>query len=229
MTITYRLIGKGTTDENGIAHMDYSTSDGGSTWTDISSNPGYTGVGAGEIDLLASTDNPITSSSCQSEPYTLYDTIFHLECTTETANWSYNDARVSASFDENGGHFTGLESTSFKQVTLTNNGARFLDGTKDHVIEYDIKKSSAVRLALIDNGANTRQLVYFGASYSNDWNHIKIVYDADNHTATVYVGDTALTPVDLSSYTMTTFGITFLDNSSNQMDFYVKNIKIYYG
>jgi len=73
MTITYRLIGKGTTDENGIAHMDYSTSDGGSTWTDISSNPGYTGVGAGEIDLLASTDNPITAGSCQSEPYPITD------------------------------------------------------------------------------------------------------------------------------------------------------------
>ena len=206
-----RLLGTAVTDANGLAVLP----------------DGYTGTGAGEIDVVAKTE--IDDSIFQSEPYTVWDTVFHLECTSETSNWSYNDARVSASFDENGGHFTGLESTSFKQVTLTNNGARFLDGTKDYVIEYDIKKNYAVRLGLIDNGANTRQLVYYGASYTNDWNHIKIVYDASNHTATVYVGDTALTPVDLSSYTMTTFGIIFMDNTVNQMDFYLKNIKIYYG
>ena len=217
---SYRYLGYGVTDSNGVAHLKKNAKD-----QDID---GYTGVGAGEIDIIASLDNPIVDGSIVSVPCSVWDTLFYLECTSETSNWNYTDTRVSASFDENGGHFTGLESTSFKQVTLTNNGARFLDGTKDYIIEYDIKKSVAVRLGLIDNGANTRQLAYIGGAYSNDWNHIKIVYDASNHTATVYVGDTALTPVDLSSYTMTTFGITFLDNTSNQMDFYVKNIKIYY-
>ena len=224
MTVNYVYLGYGTTDENGIAKLDHDA-DG----KEISHS--YTGTGAGEIDIVASLDNAstISDSSIQSATYEIWDCLFYLECTSETNNWSYNDARLSASFDENGGHFTGLESTSFKQVTLTNNGARFLDGTKDHVIEYDIKKSVAVRLGLIDNGANTRQLVYFGGAYSNDWNHIKIVYDASNHTATVYVGDTALTPIDVSSYTLTTFGIIFMDNTTNQLDFYLKNIKIYYS
>ena len=219
--MVYKYLGYGVTDSNGVAKLDHDAEG-------QELQHSYTGVGAGEVDVVASLDNPVSSGSIVSETYSIWDTLFHLECTSETNNWNYTDTRVSASFDENGGHFTGLESTSFKQVTLSNNGARFLDGTKDYIIEYDIKKSIAVRLALIDNGANTRPLAYIGGVYSDDWNHIKIVYNANNHTATVYVNDTALTPVDLSSYTMTTFGITFLDNSTNQMDFYIRNIKIYY-
>ena len=221
--MAYRYLGYGITNDKGIAKLEFDENGDPITHS-------YTGTGAGELDIIASLDDSskISDSSIQSETYSLWDTLFHLECTSETNNWNYNDARVSASFDENGGHFTGLESTSFKQVNLTNNGTRFLDGTKNQTIEYDIKKNIALRLALFDNGANSRQILFFGNSYSNDWNHIKLVYNADNHTVTPYVNDNALTPVDLSSYTMTTFGITFLDNTSNQMDFYVKNIKIYY-
>ena len=75
MTTTYRCIGKGVTDENGVAHMTHSTSDGGSTWTDISSNPGYVGTGKGLVDLCASPDAPadISSSSVQSGTFSLLD------------------------------------------------------------------------------------------------------------------------------------------------------------
>ena len=74
MTVTYRCIGKGTTDSNGVAHMTKKTSDGGSTWSDAT---GYTGTGAGELDLVASTVAPdsIDESSYQSEPFILCDAI----------------------------------------------------------------------------------------------------------------------------------------------------------
>ena len=182
----------------------------------------YVGTGAGKTEFTAK------SGIIQSETYSLWDTIFHLECTSETSNWNYNNARVSLTFSEDGAYCLGLENTTFKQVTITNNTARFLDGAKNYIIEYDIKKNIPVRLGLIDNGANIRTLLFLGALYTNDWNHIKLVYNADNHTVTPYVNDEGLTPVDLSNYTMTSFGVTFIDNESNQMDFYVKNIKIYY-
>ena len=182
----------------------------------------YSGTGIGKVKIYAKV------GTFQSEIFVAWDTIFHLECTSETQNWNYNNERLSLTFSEDGAYCLGLENTTFKQVTITNNTARFLDGTKNCIIEYDIKKNIPVRLGLIDNGANTRTLLFLGALYTNDWNHIKLVYNADNHTVTPYVNDEGLTPVDLSNYTMTSFGVTFIDNESNQMDFYVKNIKIYY-
>ena len=63
---SYRYIGYGVTDSNGVAHLDH----------DPQGNPinGYTGTGAGEVDVIASTDNPITGSSIVSEIYGVFDT-----------------------------------------------------------------------------------------------------------------------------------------------------------
>jgi len=95
MTTTYRCIGKGVTDENGVAHMTHSTSDGGSTWTDISSNPGYTGTGKGLVDLCASPDDPSTidESSVQSGNYTVIDAtlIDPTSATTRADIWTNNN------------------------------------------------------------------------------------------------------------------------------------------
>jgi hypothetical protein len=60
--VTYVPIGYGVTDENGIAKLDH----------DMNGNElshSYTGVGAGEIDVVASLDEDIDESSVQSEPY----------------------------------------------------------------------------------------------------------------------------------------------------------------
>ena len=154
-----------------------------------------------------------------------------MECTSETNNWNYNRDRITASFDENGGHFVGNDSSTFKQVLVTNTtgSAKLFDGTKDYTIEYDIKKDQyAVRLSIWDNGNTQRQMLWFGNNYDSNWHSCKFVYSATNHTIIPYVDGTALTPVDCSSWSMSAFGLCFLDNSSNQMDFYVKNIKIYH-
>lgn len=66
---SYRYIGYGTTNSNGVAHLDH----------DPQGNPinGYTGTGAGKIDVLASTDNPITEGSIVSETYSVIDCLFY--------------------------------------------------------------------------------------------------------------------------------------------------------
>ena len=67
---SYRYLGSGTTDSNGVAHLTEDAS--GETVT------GYVGQGVGEMEIFATLDNPVTQSSIQSEPYTVIDgLIFH--------------------------------------------------------------------------------------------------------------------------------------------------------
>lgn len=84
MTVNYRYIGKGTTDSNGVAHIS----------KDANGDPidpaGYTGVGAGLIDVVASTDDPdhISGMSLQ-ETYEVLDCLYIDKCTSDDhANWN---------------------------------------------------------------------------------------------------------------------------------------------
>ena len=62
---SYRYLGYGVTDSNGVAHLKKNAKD-----QDID---GYTGVGAGEIDIIASLDNPIVDGSIVSVPCNVLD------------------------------------------------------------------------------------------------------------------------------------------------------------
>ena len=64
--VNYRCIGKGVTDNNGVAHMTYSSSDNGVTFTQLANN-GYLGTGKGKVDVVASFDNPLNENSIVSE------------------------------------------------------------------------------------------------------------------------------------------------------------------
>lgn len=63
---TYTYLGYGTTDSTGKAKLDH----------DANGDPlshSYTGVGAGELDVLASLDNPVVEGSVVSQTCTVYD------------------------------------------------------------------------------------------------------------------------------------------------------------
>ena len=94
---SYRYLGYGTTDSNGVAHLQYD-----SEGHEITPN-GYHGTGAGEVDVIASLDKPITSSSIVSEPYNVWDTYKWDTGTISSHNdiWNYNDATtVLTRYDE---------------------------------------------------------------------------------------------------------------------------------
>ena len=92
----YRYLGYGVTNENGVAKLEYN-SEGQKR------DHSYTGVGAGEIDVVASLDNPVSSGSIVSETYSVIDAKHKYSGTSwkqnlsETANsdgsytWSSND------------------------------------------------------------------------------------------------------------------------------------------
>ena len=64
--VSYNYLGYGVTNSEGIAKLDHDA-----TGEPISHS--YTGVGAGEIDVLASLDNPISSGSIVSETLSVID------------------------------------------------------------------------------------------------------------------------------------------------------------
>lgn len=67
--VRYKLIGIGETDEHGVARMT----------KNAQGEPvsGYVGVGAGEIDVVASVDNPIIDGSVISDPFNVLDCVFY--------------------------------------------------------------------------------------------------------------------------------------------------------
>lgn len=97
MTV-YKYLGYGETDESGVAHLEY----------DADGEPldpvGYTGVGAGEMDFIASLDNPIESGSIVSVPYEVLDCGYYDEAVDGKKNENYNlssgtSSQVSVSED----------------------------------------------------------------------------------------------------------------------------------
>ena len=95
MTV-YKYLGYGVTNENGVAKLDHDANG-----DEIQHS--YTGVGAGEVDVVASLDNPVSSGSIVSETYSVIDAKHKYSGTSwkqnlsETANsdgsytWSSND------------------------------------------------------------------------------------------------------------------------------------------
>ena len=66
---SYRYIGYGVTNSNGVAHLDHDPQG--------NSINGYTGTGAGEVDVVASLDNPVVEGSIVSEIYDVCDAVWY--------------------------------------------------------------------------------------------------------------------------------------------------------
>ena len=92
--MAYQLIGSGTTNSQGVAVMN----------KDANGNPlthSYTGVGAGELDLIASLDNPIQTSSLVSENHPVQDCFFtYLQGTITSVPSNLYSNNVSVSVED---------------------------------------------------------------------------------------------------------------------------------
>lgn len=143
---TYRFIGHGITNNNGIATLDYDA-DGNPL-----QNSGLVGTGVGEVDVVASLDDPnsISDSSLQSEIYPLWDTILYDigTSTQHTDNlWVLsNGATISR---ENGySEFKENNTTGYIQINSIPNTA---------TIRIDVKMVDGYKTTgffLLNNGGN---------------------------------------------------------------------------
>lgn len=85
--VRYKLIGVGETDEHGVARMTKN-----SQGEPIS---GYVGAGVGEVDVVASLDNPINDSSIVSKISRIFDCpIFDGDNTPTSISWSKTNNAV---------------------------------------------------------------------------------------------------------------------------------------
>ena len=129
---SYRYLGYGVTNSNGVAHLDH----------DPQGNPinGYTGTGAGEVDVIASTDNPISSGSIVSETYEVLDCLYIDKCTSDDhANWNN-----TTGFSWSDGKCTITASSSiFPRITTALTG--------DFEAVFYASMTSAIRLIVYDS------------------------------------------------------------------------------
>jgi len=211
MTVTYRCIGKGTTNSAGVAHMTHSTSDNGSTWTDISSNPGYTGTGKGLVQLCASTDDPsdISSGSIQSETYEVRDCVFKDLGVSPHPSWS-NENSVSVS--------AGATETTV--TTSSSNGSMRIDGFDgDYGIEFDFSTSNDMYIQFRQD-TTVQGRTYWSSYFDGQYHHAKITTNGLN--VSIVVDGNVLTSQTLSG----TWNRVYMQITSNATVKY-KNFAVY--
>lgn len=148
--VSYRLIGTGTTDDNGVATC----------------NNVYTGTAKGEVDIVASTDNPIVQGSLLSETYELLDATFYDKASNGVHNrWDIENASIDYSND-----YLELSSTNGTQFHVLN----MSDG---NIIEFDYYCTSLTEQAISLRQSSTsvwgRSLQQMGIDV-NTWCNVKI-------------------------------------------------------
>ena len=164
--VNYIYLGYGTTNSNGVAKLDHDAN--GDALTDS-----YTGVGAGEVDIVASMDSPsdISVSSLQSDPYQVIDAKVICSNTgyCASATESLNDGIITV------GPTVSTYGLYYISSDATSNG-RYSNpvGT---VYEFDLIHSSSCsfRLDGVNDGGN------LGIEFTNDFvdgSHVKIKHNA---------------------------------------------------
>ena len=176
MTV-YKYLGYGVTNENGVAKLDHD-----SEGQEISHS--YTGVGAGEVDVVASLDNPVESGSIVSETYSILDALFYDEAISNAKASQYSDVTTDRSYSDDG---TTLSKTATSGTTYCNtvigNTRNWFDSTKAYQIDLDFSferdsTSDAVGIGMGSNGFNLHNL-FSGALTGSG--HLKIVTDGNTY------------------------------------------------
>ena len=205
--MSYVYLGYGTTNSEGVAHLDH----------DADGEPishSYTGVGAGEIDVVASLDNPVDESSIVSEPYSVWDVI------------KYDDATINSHDDTLWQSLTYLSrGEEYSTFTFSSSQTLYTSVSSDVTIEFDVNlvcanSSPFISLRKLNDllTAVTKQ----NLSITNDnWYHIKISIVNSVATVTNTTND-----VTIPNLTVTDVNRFYFRNGSNEQVRF-KNFKVY--
>lgn len=133
--VNYRYLGYGTTNSNGVATLDYDENGDAIN--------GYTGTGIGEVDIVASLDHPITSTSLVSEIYSIQDYLFwDSGLADHRTDWNNQSGDITETYTDNG--------TKISTGTTAKNYVSSYTMADECVIECDVMKhednNSDVRL-----------------------------------------------------------------------------------
>jgi hypothetical protein len=216
--IKYRFLGKGYTDENGVAHM---TED-----ADGQSCNGYTGTGRGLTDIIASTDDSshISEGSLQSETYEVWDTLFYDNGLTESSKWlNYADRLTVTPSSDGTTLFRDASSGTGYYIMYNRSASQNIDFTLPFSLEFEIDNISSktqVGIDFIKNGSDNNKT--FNQMNINNGDSVKITFDGE--TIKVYKNGSS-TSTDLSLSLSTPINLAFFVTATNYMTF--KNLKMY--
>lgn len=171
--VVYRYKGYGVTDSNGIAKLDHDANG-----NEISHS--YTGVGAGEVDFIASTDAPsdISESSFQSETYPVLDCILLDDCSSDTTSNYYikDTSGTSLAFTNGALVLTAGTSDRYTNIGTSNGITSDLSRFKGQKLRFEIDATSITgkaRVSIMEygNGGFTQQV---NSTYTSDIGAISI-------------------------------------------------------
>ena len=209
-----RYLGYGTTDSSGVAKLDHDANGD-------SISHSYIGVGAGELDVLASLDNPVVEGSVVSEPYEVIDAFVKDNCTTDTSLWTSSTATI----DRTSGEYMQVTGTGSSNsiIFVKNNVNDIFDYTQSYAFEFDGLNVNASSI-----------YVYVGSSSkggisnptSSVFSSIRLEYDASTQKIKIFKDGTQQgNDVSLTAFS-SNFGIRLVDWQGD-MDFKMKNFRAY--
>ena len=131
--VFYRYLGYGTTDSNGEAKLEY---DENGNHLDHS----ITGTGAGELDIVASLDKPISSGSIVSETYEVLDCLVYDDGISDPKKTTFiKSANGTVTIGSDGTTFKSSSNATYRNTTLI---------TGDFEIVFQASLTGSVRIGV---------------------------------------------------------------------------------
>lgn len=194
--VSYRLIGTGTTDDNGVATC----------------NNVYTGTGKGEVDIIASTDNPIVQGSLLSETYIVWDTLFFDDGISGTANWNNYQSRLDVTTDSTGTTITRNSTGSYSGYYIAKNDETF-------------NSPVIIEMQLLDYSTTTRMGFNFETSSDNMFSFADLNIPKNCYLKLTYDGTTVKAYINGSTTPIGEYSLSALSNF--KIEFYIRNTNSY--
>lgn len=213
----YTYLGYGTTNSEGIAHLDHDANG------DAISHS-YTGTGAGEIDIVASLDDEITESSILSETSVL-DCLFLDAGMSENTHYYNHQSRTTDTYDNTGRTLSNSTGTTSHYYLVspptTPSTASDSSFSADYCIELDLLSYDGTGYINITDGTNA-----FYRSWSNlgltGGEHLR--FEIKSNSQKIYINNNPTASWSATNnYTTTSIDIAVGSGKSVKY----KNLKVY--
>ena len=201
----YRYLGYGVTNENGVAKLDHDAQG-----QEISHS--YTGVGAGEIDVLASLDNPIAEGSIVSQPYEVHDCIFY----DGAVNGNKNDDWTTISKLHRYDTYTSYEGSAFNNTRIKVNSSENLP-MGEYCVEFTVLENTNGRLYYNDGNVISIDLSV---------GHWRVLNTSDGKITPYLDGQIQTSLINTYNYSAQTMTIGF-SNGNNTALLKFKDFEVY--
>lgn len=208
--VVYRLLGSGVTDANGVASVN------------------YTGAGAGEMDLVASTSNPITQSSLVSETYSILDNILYDTGIDGTAQNCYAlSGGVTRTPTPTGTLFSVTDGSS-PVIRFYKGQNAWIPYNTNWILEFDVVEMDSSLILYGSEGLSGIGSIIINQSFALG-NTVRLKYDGSK-LQLFYINEQGQeTPSTSKAITMASNGGLYLIKSWSTASFNlkIKNLKTY--